>query len=158
MSTTISALLTESPTLDLMFLRSGERASLGRRRIRRAVKAAGVGRPWMRLSMPAGLVKVRRRRLAVAGLRLCGGGGAFAVVGACAADLFVLAAVGAVLRAGGGEHAAVLVLDLLFFPVQFVLQTVEKRKRLVVLVEARAEVVDVLLVLVYVQSRAVVGF
>src|SRR5437588_10784543 len=101
----------------------------------------------MRLSTPAGLVKVRARHLAVAGLLPCR---AFALAGAWAAGLFVLAAVGAVLRAGGGEHAAVLVLDLLFFPVQFVLQTVEKRKRLVVLVEARAEVVDVLLVLVYV--------
>src|SRR5437764_14462605 len=104
------------------------------------------------------VLKVRSRRLAVAGLRLCGGGGSFAVVCACAADLFVLAAVGAVLRAGGGEHAAVLVLDVRLFPVQFVLQTVEERERLVVFVEARAEVVDVLLVVVYAESRAEVGF
>src|SRR5947209_15026893 len=106
--------------------------------------------------MPASLVTVRARRLAAAGLLLCDG--AFAVVCACAADLFVLAAVGAVLRAGGGEHAAVLVFDFRFLPVQFVLQTIEKRERLVVFVEARAEVVDVLLVVVYVQGRAVVGF
>src|SRR5947209_3020578 len=120
-------------------------------------RAAGVEGPWMGLSTSAGLFKVRARRLAAAGFLLCGGG-AFAVGCARAADLFVLAAVGAVLRACGGEHAAVLVLDLLLFPVQFVLQTVEKRERLVVFVEARAEVVNVLLVLGDVQSRAVVGF